>query len=202
MNKSDNAGPVTIDQAGLDILLRWFQKLAAIGGPYFTWWVIDLCERNKIPFPDWVNAYLGQCARRMTSDEAKQATLQEIFGFPKKKPGPGGLFDQDREVTREAGKRMFTLAFAIELRRLRQGETSYHARSRAAERVYKNEDMVKFIAPQTKDGTFDDKTLQRDLREQLQLKKLPRTVEGWIAVTDDRRLEAIVKRVSSFAPDY
>jgi hypothetical protein len=113
MNKSDNAGPVTIDQAGLDILLRWFQKLAAIRGPYFTWWVIDLCERNKIPFPDWVNAYLGQCARRMGSDQAKQAPLQEIFGFPKKKPGPGGLFDQDREVIREGVWTLWTLTWTL-----------------------------------------------------------------------------------------
>jgi hypothetical protein len=199
MNKSNTTETTTLDRAGLDILLRWFQKLAAIRGPYFTWWVIDLCERNKIPFPDWVNTYLGQCARRMKSDK----TMQEIFGFPKKKPGPGGLFDQDRQVIREAGKRMFTLAFAIALRRLRQGETPYDARSKAAATVYKNEAMVKFIAPQTKDGAFDDKTLLRDLKEQLQLKKLPRTIEGWMDVTDldGQPLKAILKRASSFAPD-
>ena len=196
MNKSNETKPATLDQAGLDSLIGWFQKLAAICGPYFTWWVIDLCVRNKKPFPDWVNGYLGQCARRMRPGK----TLQEISGFPQGKPGPGGLFDQDREVIREAGKGMFTVSFAIELRRLRQGETPFDARSKAAAEVYKNEAMVKFIAPQTKDGTFDDKTLQRDLKEQLQLKELPRTIEAWMDATDGRRLEAIVKRLSSFAP--
>jgi hypothetical protein len=200
MNKSNKA---IIDPASVDILLRWFQKLTASHGPQFTWWVIDFCYRNKRPFPDWVNAYLGQCARRIGSDHAKQDTLQEIFGFPKKKPGPGGLFDRDREVIREAAKGMFTLGFAVELRRLRQSETAYDARSKAAARVYKTEAMVKFIAPQTNDGAFDDKTLLRDLKEQLQLKKLPRTIEGWMDVTDfdGRRFEAIVKRYISFLPD-
>src|SRR5262249_56132172 len=94
----------------------------------------------------------------------KEGRIKGILGLGKKKPGPGGLFEQDREVIREAAKSMFTLGFEIELRRLRQGETPFDARSKAAARVYKNEAMVKFISPQTKDGAFDDKTLQRDLK--------------------------------------
>jgi hypothetical protein len=34
--------------------LRLAQKLAAIAGPYFAWWAIDLCVKHKRPFPDWV----------------------------------------------------------------------------------------------------------------------------------------------------
>jgi len=111
-----------------------------------------------------------------------------------------GLFDQDREYLREAAKSRFTLDFAMELRRLRRGETPYDARSRAAATIYKDEDLVKFIAPQSRDGHFDDKTLQRDLKEQLQLKKLPRTIQGWMDVTDPPRLIAIMQKLSSFSP--
>jgi hypothetical protein len=166
MNKSV---PAAFDD--LNKALAMYQKLAANRGPFFTWMMIGTCIEHKKQFPDWVINYLAQCAERMCngrmqSERAKRTDdvgkmFLWIFGFPKKKPGPGGLLDPDDELLKEAQKGAFALNFII---RLWQGEDPVQARGNAGNEFF---------------PAKDDKTLQRYLREQLRLKKLPRTIDEW-----------------------
>jgi hypothetical protein len=183
MNRSTPAAPNHLDK-----VLGLYQKLAAWRSPVFAWQAIQGCIRHKRPFPDWVTNYLGQCAERMCdgrmqAERAKRAddvgkTLQWIFDFPKKKPGPGGLFDPNGELLKELGKGIFALNFAI---RLHQGEDPVEARGNAGNEFFPDK---------------DDKTLQRYLREEFRLKKLPRTIEEWIPVIDLEHLLPITEKLS------
>ena len=164
--------------------LEIYQKLSANRSRYFTWQAIRTCVRHKQPFPDWVTDYLGRCADRMCADQMKserpgdaRETFQWIFEFPKNKPGPGGLFDQNRLLLKEVQKVMFGLNFAL---RLHQGEDPVKARGNAGN------DFL----PDT-----DDRTLQRYLRKQFRLKKLPRTFDEWMPVIDPRNLLPIAKKL-------
>jgi hypothetical protein len=166
-----------------------FRKLAANLGPYFAWQAIDVCIKDKRPFPDWVNDYLAGCAERMCdermqSERAKRAsdvgkTFQWIFNFPKKKPGPGGLFDPDRELLKEMWKCEFALNFA---NRLYQGDDPVEARGNAGNEMFPDK---------------DDRTLQRYLREQFQLKKLPRSIGEWMPVIRSGTLDRMAKKLVS-----
>jgi hypothetical protein len=157
--------------------LGLLQKFAAIGGPYFAWWAIRICIKHKRQFPDWITDYLGECADRMLSDDAKRIsdarkTLLWIFGFPKNRPGPGGLFKPGIEVLKD----QFAVNFAL---RLHGGEDDpVKARGDAGD---------EFLP-----GT-EDRTLQRYLLEVFQLKKMPSTYDQWMAVFD-RHLMAIATR--------
>jgi len=181
MNRS---APVAFD---LDKALAMYQKLAANRGPVFTWQMIGTCIKHKKQFPDWVIDYLAQCAERMCdgrmqSERAKRAddvgkTFQWIFDFPKKKPGPGGLFDPDDELLKEGAKSAFALDFMM---RVYQGEDSVQARGNAGNEFFPDK---------------EDKTLQRYLREQFQLKKLPRTIDEWMPEITPDTLLRIAKKI-------
>jgi hypothetical protein len=156
--------------------LRLLERLY---GPHFTWWAIRDCIRNKREFPEWVTAYLGRCANRMLSGKAKRVSdprkrLLEIFEFRQKKPGPGG---PSEEVLRS----LFAMNFALRLLFDEEGkeDNPVDARKNAGDEVFG-------------EGNIDDRTLQRYLREQFQLKKLslPLTTEEWMPVFD-RQLTAI-----------
>jgi hypothetical protein len=61
--------------------------------PYFAWKAIQYCTQRKIDFPDWVRDYLAECAQRMVSPSAAEASdvrkvLPRIMGFASKR-GPG-----------------------------------------------------------------------------------------------------------------
>jgi hypothetical protein len=112
-------------------------KELATQSPVHAWMAIDLCVAYKKPFPDWVIAYLGQCAVRMRSNEARRArdirkTLLWIFGFPNKKAGPGNPLDPYHGWRERANKMTFAATFA---RRIRQGEDPVKARSNACNDV-------------------------------------------------------------------
>ena len=189
MNKS---APASFD-LDLDKTLTAFQKLAAKRGPVFTWQMIGTCVKYKKQFPDWVINYLAQCAERMCdgrmqSERAKRADdvgkmFQWIFDFPKKKPGPGELLDAGGELLKETCKAAFAFHFAL---KLHQGEDPIQARRNAGD------EWFGIIG----DETVDDRTLQRYLREQFQLKKLPRTAEEWMPVIAWDRLLLIAKKLA------
>jgi hypothetical protein len=195
-------GQSLYDQAiyrDLNYQLEVFRKLAANRSPYFAWHAIQGCIREKKPFPDWVIDYLGRCADRMCaehmqSERAKRVSdvremFQWIFEFPKeKKPGPGGLFDQDSELLKEAAKGVFALSFAI---KLYEGEDPVQARRNAGDECFSIIDDGK---------TVDDRTLQRYLREQFQLKKnraMPLTTDEWMPLIDAQHLLVIAKKLAS-----
>jgi len=144
---------------------RNFKKLAESYGPHFTWWAIQICVRDKKPFPDWITAYLGRCANRIVSGKVNQArtrkSVLEIFDFPKKKPGPGG----PRE---EVLKALFAFDFGLRLLQGQEGEEDNPVAAR------KNAG-IEFL-PDT-----DDRSLQRYLRQQFRLGDLPlpETTEEW-----------------------
>jgi hypothetical protein len=41
--------------------------------PYYVWTAIDICIREKIELPDWVNQYLAECAKRMLSTDTTKS---------------------------------------------------------------------------------------------------------------------------------
>jgi len=190
MNKKEPAILAQTVAPDVDRYLDLLQKLATARGPYFAFEAIRLCKKHKKPFPAWITDYLGECADRMLSDKARRAsdvrkTLLWIFGFPKKKPGPGGLFDQDYGLLKEMLRPLFALIFAVQLY---QGEKDLvKARRNAGDGV---DEVYGLISGKT----IDDRTLQRILLEQFQLKHLPLTAEEWMPVLD-RHLLAIVERL-------
>jgi hypothetical protein len=172
-----------------DQWLELLRKLAANHSPYWAWEAIRVCKKYKKPFPAWLTDYLGECADRMLSDKARRAsdvrkTFQWIFGFPKNKPGPGGLFNQNRGLLEDVKKGLFALNFAI---RLYQGEDPAKARRNAGHEVF---DLID-------DKTIDDRTLQRFLLERFQLKNLPLATQEWMPVLD-QYLPTILERLVSF----
>jgi hypothetical protein len=180
----------------------FLRRFRASGSPFYAWLTIDHCIRHTKPLPDWVMAYLGECAGRVMSvhyeerrrlcdrmiptrytegrrlsGKAKQArdirkTLQSVFGFPKKKSGPGSLFDPDAEAHIWTQKVVFALHFAG---RLDQRDDPHTARDNACNDVF------------GKDGP-DDRTLQRYLREVFGVVNLPSTIEAWKPVTNCYRV--------------
>jgi hypothetical protein len=84
-----------------DFLLRAaVSELRRTGNPYYAWAAIRICISHKHAFPEWLSAYLENCADRMLSDEASKArdlrkVLPWILGFPslldpaRRKSGPG-----------------------------------------------------------------------------------------------------------------
>jgi hypothetical protein len=158
--------------------LRLFEKAAIrTGNPFYFWLAIDICSKNeKKQFPDWVNAYLGQCANRMMSDKAKQATdvrkiLPWIFAFPKKKSGPGKFLDPYYGAVDRRQKVRFACKFAM---RLYRGEDPVDARKNAGDEVFEE--------------VLDDKTLQRYLLREFRLTHWPETTEEWKPVIDRYRI--------------
>jgi hypothetical protein len=145
--------------------------LEETGNPYWAWYGVDLCIKAKKPFPDWLAAYLAQCADRLLSDRAKGARdLRKILpwalGFPNKR-GPGNPLD----IGRDRHKRMFALAFAIQLDK---GDDPSAARLNACNAMFEG-----------KYANVDDRTLQRWLLDVFGLKKAPPNVTEWKNVTNE-----------------
>jgi hypothetical protein len=138
------------------------------GSPYWAWYAVDICIKAKRPFPNWLAAYLAQCADRML--KAKEARdlrqiLPWILGFPNKR-GPGNPLDVDRD----RHKNVFALAFTIQLDK---GDEPPAARLNACNIIFEG-----------KYANVDDRTLQRWLLDVFALKEAPLTVEKWKKVTD------------------
>jgi hypothetical protein len=156
------------------------KKLAETYGPHFIWQAISICVRDSKEFPDWVKDYLGQCANHIVSGKVNQARTRkkvlQIFGFPRKKPGPGG----PRE---EVLKALFAFDFGLRLLQGQEGEKDdpVAARENAG---------IKFL-PNT-----GDRSLQRYLRQQFQLGNLPlpETTKEWKPVLY-RHLSAISNKL-------
>jgi hypothetical protein len=138
------------------------------GNPAYAWGAIDLCFKSNTAFPDWLYAYLVQCAQRMQSQRAKTArevrdVLPWILGFDGLRERGNAL-----DINRYSYKKAFALAFAI---RLDKGDTPPEARLKACNQI--------FLA---KDTNIDDRTLQRWLLEVFGLKKAP---ADWMKFTYD-----------------
>jgi hypothetical protein len=134
--------------------------------PYHAWNAINFCAEHNIPFPPWIIAYLTQCSERMMSEKAEKTSdfrgiLPWIFGFPKKKHGPGKLLDP----LRDEKQLRFTLDFGV---RVLNGDDPVTARRNACNAVFDG-----------KAANVDDKTLMRWVLLNLDLKKAPKNTEEW-----------------------
>jgi hypothetical protein len=157
-----------------DFVLRGARgELADTGNPYYAWMAIQVCIEHEKEFPDWVLAYLGECAERMMSDKARKEgrdirkALPWIFGFPnvldpsQRKRGPGNMLDPYGGPDTLT----FALRFAV---RLEQGEQPSAAMSNACNDVFDG-----------REASADEKTLRRWLLKEFNLKKSPKTAEEW-----------------------
>ena len=147
--------------------------MADTGNPYYAWRAVRHCIEHGKEFPEWLFAYLGECAERMLSDEAKKKgrdlrkALPWIFGFPnvldptQRKRGPGNMLDP------EGDPRMmdFAMKFAV---RLEHGAQPAAAMSDACNDVFDG-----------KNASVDEKTLRRWLLKAFDLKKSPKTADEW-----------------------
>jgi hypothetical protein len=137
------------------------------GNPFFAWEAVTVCSAQDKPFPDWVRAYLADCANRMTSPEAAagghdlRKVLPWIFGFPIKR-GPGNLLNPTKGAE-ELCEFAYNFAF-----RVMKGEPPTSAIRDAC-----NEAFTGAMAE------VDDKTLQRALRHFFKLKKWPAGQAQW-----------------------
>jgi hypothetical protein len=98
----------------LEVARRSFAKS---GNPLHVWQAIDVCIKHKREFPDWVIGYLGGCAERLLSNEARKThdvrdVLRSAFGFRKPTRGPGNLLDPSSDQNRW----LFAMAFAIKIK--------------------------------------------------------------------------------------
>jgi hypothetical protein len=145
--------------------------------------------KAKKPFPDWVAAYLAECANRMLSDIAKKTrdlrkVLPWILGFPRKR-GPGNPLD----INRDRHKSVFARQFALQLDK---GDDPSAARTNACNVIFEG-----------KDANVDDRTLQRWLLEVFDLKKAPSNAEAWKKITNEyydpllRAVQDLMQRIKS-----
>jgi hypothetical protein len=183
MNKSE---PAALRRAILRVVDEW---LAAKFGPVFTWGQIRDCIRHNEELSDWIKEYLVGCADRMLSVRARQSKdtrkeLPWIFGFS----GIKGGLDPFQALYRDRLKRGFACHFA---HWILEGKEPEDAFVKARRDIYGNELLVKSIHPRHKRNqkqraageeklNFSDKQLERDLQEEFQLKKLPRTKQEWL----------------------
>jgi hypothetical protein len=144
------------------------------GNPYYAWEAIQACTEER-PFrrlPDWLMAYLSECAERMLSSKAKRTrdlgrVLPWVLGFPITR-GPGRVLDPEPESNEP--RLLFAIHFAG---RVREGENPSLARQNACIDVFG-------------DTGPDDRTLQRWLRKEFGLKTQPSTIEEWKKVAEAR----------------
>ena len=150
------------------------QELAHTGNPYFAWMAIQVCIEHGRQFPEWLLAYLGDCAERMLSDKAREGgrdirkVLPWIFGFPnvfdpsQSKKGPGNLLNPEGDPDMLD----FVLNFAT---RLERGEKLSAAVRNACNTAFSG-----------KLADVDDKTLRSWLRKCLGLKEEPPNADAWL----------------------
>ena len=144
-----------------------FEAYTETGNPYFAWEAIEVCNAHIRPYPDWLRAYLGDCANRMTSPEAAagghdlRKALPRIFGFPNKR-GPGNLLNPTEGAERQCD---FAYKFAF---RVSKGEKLTPAMRDACIEAF--------------GGTMaeaDEKTLRRWLCRVFGLKEWPTDQTQW-----------------------
>jgi hypothetical protein len=133
--------------------------------PYYAWYAIDVCIKNKKPLPNWLMSYLAQCSERILSGTTRQTPdlrkcLPWVLGFSPKKSGPGNVLDPDR--TKQ--KTLFAYSFGVEIMK---GNDPVTARRNACD------------ALDGKAANVDDKTLTRWLLGAYNLKKAPANAEQW-----------------------
>ena len=165
----------------LEVLLRdpdftldlFAQSFADDGNPYYAFMAIGICRKHGKQFPDWVNAYLDQVVERMELDEAKETddlreVLPKIFGFPKRR-GPGKLLNPGDNHKR--------ILFAMKFKSLlfQKGQEPKQAMANAYNAIFDG-----------KNDNVDDRTLQRWLREEFSLSKLPSTTQEWKKILYDQ----------------
>jgi hypothetical protein len=146
-------------------LPRAQSRLEVTGNPYYAWLAVDICVKANRPFPDWLTAYLAQCAHRMASDRAKEAgdlrkILPWVLGFPNKR-GPGNPLNFDRIQQ----KTDFAIEFAMQIE---AGNKPAVARLNACNATFEG-----------KYANVADRTLQRWLLDVFRLRKAPSNVEEW-----------------------
>jgi hypothetical protein len=166
MKLSDELWEAVLDHDfGLELYRIRFEQT---GNPYYVWRAISVCVENKKAFPAWALTYLLGCAGRATSEKAKQASdlrkiLPWIFGFTKDgKLGPGKLLDPENDP--DDKKMRLGLSFS---RRVLSGESPPDARANACNEVF------------GENADIDDKTLQKWILNELDLRKSPTTAEEW-----------------------
>jgi hypothetical protein len=134
--------------------------------PVFAWMAIDACSRGNIEFPEWVRLYLGDCAQRMLSPDAEEASdvrkvLPSIMGFSLRR-GPGNPlkpFGNDWQYTDAA------ITF--------MGGIAKGAKPAAALRsAFDGLDS-------TAADKMDEKTLQSHIKKFFEVSRAPRTNAGW-----------------------
>jgi hypothetical protein len=168
--------------------LESWEKLAP-RYPVHYWLAINVCIREQYQFPDWVMAYLGQCAQRVLSDRTKQTknerkTLRWILGFPKKGMGSKKPLDPRDEIFLGARRHAFAKVF---VKHLDRGEDPAEARGNAGLAIF--------------DEVEDDRTLRKYLREEFQVRKLPRTIKEWEPVVDRYLNNVRAKKRTHFTDD-
>jgi hypothetical protein len=139
--------------------------------PYFAWKAIDLCVKNKMPFPDIIIEYLGAVAEGMVSDRAKGAhdlreSLPEILRFVTKR-GRGNLLDPHGNIPRSIDD--FAVVFAT---KILHGEKPSAALKSASTVLGEG------------DRDADDKTLRTWLLNHFEQKTWLRTNAEWREVTE------------------
>jgi len=124
--------------------------LAETNNPYYAWQAIAVCTTHKKEFPEWVRAYLAECAERMNSPKAEKSRdlrrdLPWIIGFPSKH-GPGNLLDP----TQDGPDPCFALIFAM---RLEQGDSPVEALHNACNEVFDKKIATKFRTRRCRGGS-------------------------------------------------
>jgi len=153
----------------------WLKKT---NNPTYAWRAIAICTTYKKEFPEWVVAYLAECAERMDSQRAKKSNdlrknLPWILAFPKKH-GPGNLLNPEH-----GHDPLFVLKFVA---RVLQGEPPIDAMRDACNDVFDEQTAA-----------VDDKTLRRWLLKMFDLKEPgPANPAEWKRIAR-RYLAAVIK---------
>jgi hypothetical protein len=139
------------------------------GNPIYPWLALNVCIKARKPIPSWVTEYLFQCSERMfeaqdTSD--LQAVLPRIFGFPKKRPGPGKPLNPHPSSDKTTFADKF-LSYILE------GKDPKTARTDAC-----NDTLSCEFA-----DNVESKTLDRYLLEALGLEEMPDDAQEWETIT-------------------
>jgi hypothetical protein len=148
-------------------------ELQRSGNPYYVWMAIGVCIKHNKLFPEWILAYLGDCADRILSDQAREArdlrkVLPWALGFPslfnhaQRKSGPGNLLNPEGP-----DRSMFALRFAI---RLEEGEKPLDALRNAYNDAFETNDNA------------DEKTLKHWLCKEYNLTKWTSSADNWKAI--------------------
>jgi hypothetical protein len=149
------------------VLAGAFVKWKETHNPYFVWMAIEACTRERVGFPDWVCKYLAECATRMLSPQAEDASdlrkiLPEIMGFSSTKGRGRYPLAPDDDNWRYLGAAM---RFAVEIFK---GAQPTAALSSAF-------DVLDFEVA----DRMDDKTLRNHIKKFFGMTVAPRTNAAW-----------------------